>query len=258
MATVCAYCGQSRKLTLEHIWPRAFIKAAPTYTARFSKPARKILAAEHTIRDVCGECNNGPLSKLDAYAIQLYQTYFCHFARPLRPVHFEYDYATLTRWLLKVAFNTARASKTDVAALTGVCRACIDYTYVPSQVGVVLYLVRPAIEQPSGRELLPQMMRSGRSLVAAKPSWCDASRIVAVNSFYFLLLCSTAGPVDPDDAELARVAATVGGVVLRPDAPAITVPVSTRDTVSEMVPHMMLERQAYEEFHNRTKRRGRG
>ncbi len=59
------------------------------------------------VRDVCGRCNNGPLSVLDAYAKKLWDAYFSDLDPPaLTP--FRADFHKLTRYLMKTAYNDAR------------------------------------------------------------------------------------------------------------------------------------------------------
>lgn len=68
----------------------------------------KFVQAEVTIADVCSACNNGFLSRLDAYGAKLWDEFFGLIPRPGEAIRFEYDFDLLARWLLKVAYNVGR------------------------------------------------------------------------------------------------------------------------------------------------------
>jgi hypothetical protein len=85
MAAPCAFCGEVRSLTLEHIWPRGIIKRAPSYNARYIGKAEKFVGAELTVKDVCSECNSGALSLLDHYICTLYDAQFGRMAAAREP-----------------------------------------------------------------------------------------------------------------------------------------------------------------------------
>lgn len=107
---ICAFCFQNNKLTREHVWPKGILKRFPTYRGRFFEKADKVIDSDHVIKDVCVTCNNGVLSELDAYGCMLLDSYFHKVAEPGFKVPFEYDYDNLVKWLLKIAYNTARTS----------------------------------------------------------------------------------------------------------------------------------------------------
>jgi hypothetical protein len=60
---------------------------------------------------VCFACNNGPLSLLDEYICGLYDKHFVHLVRPGDCVRLTVDFDLLLRWLLKTAYNFARARR---------------------------------------------------------------------------------------------------------------------------------------------------
>src|SRR5918911_3114561 len=103
----CAYCRLSKTLTRENVLPSWILREQPTSNVRFDLNQQRVSERVPTIRDVCPDCNNGALSILDSYALALYERYFSNEV-PKQGVLFEYDYDMLARWLLKVAFNSAR------------------------------------------------------------------------------------------------------------------------------------------------------
>jgi len=70
----------------------------------------KVFSGEFTVKDVCETCNNGELSKLDRYLCVLYDRYFAKIVEDGTSVEFEYDFGRLTRWLLKISYNSSRTT----------------------------------------------------------------------------------------------------------------------------------------------------
>lgn len=70
----CAYCGKSEKLTKEHIWPNTLIKKYEDLLT-YNKNQNKFYKGDAVIKDVCSECNNIHLSKLDSYLSGLFDAY---------------------------------------------------------------------------------------------------------------------------------------------------------------------------------------
>lgn len=118
MARTCAFCGKSGNLTREHIWPKGIINRVDYRIRRTGRG--KVISGELTIGDVCGKCNNGPLSILDTYICKLYDEYFHQFRDKGSVVEFQYDWWQLGNWFLKASFNAARAAgnKTDISILS--------------------------------------------------------------------------------------------------------------------------------------------
>jgi hypothetical protein len=137
----CAYCGKEGKST-EHIFPTWLLKKTPAYKLKFSKIKGKVSPNENTVHDVCTTCNNGPLSQLDDYCHELYDSYWSHIVRD--EVEFRYDFAKLTRWLLKVSFNSARQQKVSEASFTSLIHYMLgEDPNPPDHVLFLLEVVRP-------------------------------------------------------------------------------------------------------------------
>jgi hypothetical protein len=113
----CAYCGSQEQLTREHVFPKFFYSREKVrgdelpVTNVIQKGEEKVVQAELTIADVCRACNGGFLSQLDAYGAVLWDKFFDLIPRPGERVRFEYDFDSLARWLLKLAYNAGRARK---------------------------------------------------------------------------------------------------------------------------------------------------
>lgn len=117
----CAFCGPTvAKRTKEHLWPASLHRRVAAlldggeqkfWIARLDKA----LSNEPTIRDVCAACNNGVLSSLDNYICHAFDRDFAFIRERGEEVKLGYDYHMLKRWLLKMSYNSARMSNSDVA-----------------------------------------------------------------------------------------------------------------------------------------------
>ncbi|SHJ80901.1 hypothetical protein SAMN02745136_00940 [Anaerocolumna jejuensis DSM 15929] len=111
----CEYCKSEGKMSREHIIPKGFINNMnfKEQTVWFDKAPSRVINNELMIKDVCANCNNGELSKLDAYALKLLISYNDKISFDTKKIYFKYNYHMLTRWLLKVCYNSARANDAD-------------------------------------------------------------------------------------------------------------------------------------------------
>jgi len=153
----------------------------------------KALPNEPTIRDVCAGCNNGELSRLDNYICDAFDRYFSVIREHGEKVTLEYDYHLLKRWLLKMSYNSARISGSDVpvfqpllpyimgqsASVGRSVKLFLDMTY-PSQM--------TSDERPAGRSsiLRPEINRVGFFAYQASTG-LSVLRAVHLRSFSFLL-----------------------------------------------------------------------
>lgn len=111
----CAYCSGEKKTTREHIIPNGFLKAMDSdEQIRWTESApSRVIGSDFIVKDVCEDCNNGFLSELDNYAISLITKYNGKIDKDAKKMFLKYDYNKLSRWLLKVCYNSARANKSE-------------------------------------------------------------------------------------------------------------------------------------------------
>lgn len=132
MGRACAYCGQQRPLTREHLWPLKLhdrLRKANQQDGDLFWLRRidKDIPNQPVIRDVCSVCNNEALSALDAYICRLFDDAFVNLRKRYERVTFAYDYHLLKRWLLKLSYNSARVhGADDLFALRGVVPYIMD------------------------------------------------------------------------------------------------------------------------------------
>lgn len=110
---ICAYCGRTASGTREHVVPRFLYSFVdPAYKeAAWNDATLNRVGGQHTVKDVCSSCNSGPLSALDTYGKD-----FLEENGILRPIlqstlTLKYDYQRLLRWMLKIIYNSSRASQ---------------------------------------------------------------------------------------------------------------------------------------------------
>lgn len=201
----CAYCGSTRKLSREHIWPNGFLRRG-SFGIKYSARAKRTFEGDLTVKDVCEACNNGPLSNLDSYACSLYDSNFGHFAEHFTLVRFSFEYAALTRWLIKIAFNSARTQGHDDAELLGRYRPSLlaEGDNCPLYVNVYLALIGPGRLEFGGglpsKKIYPQAARSGPIIVPDVNGYQHVStRMVMINSYFFTLILSRTPTIPSHD-----------------------------------------------------------
>jgi len=265
MATVCAYCrSTTNKLTREHIWPSCIIKRVPNYKARYSERANKVFSGDLTIADVCDECNNGPLSQLDAYICKLYDRWFVQFPERGQWLDFDYDWSMLGRWLLKISFNSARASGSDDAVLEKFADVILGTDPRPPDLAIWLDLAEPTYfetQRESGiietKRVPPSMTRVCRIQIPETEIPNYTVRLVAINAFYFYL----AIPNEPYSGvfdDLERVVEFFALMAcLDPDEK--TVRAKTTGLSSHLLigPHMEAKQELYEAHSKREAKDGK-
>lgn len=106
----CAYCLEKKKLTGEHLFPTSLIDLFPECDINVVE--EKVFKSEKiVINDVCENCNNNLLSKLDSYGAELVKENFVTEYKPTSVLPFSYSYSHISRWLIKILFNNARSLK---------------------------------------------------------------------------------------------------------------------------------------------------
>ncbi|MES2789828.1 MAG: hypothetical protein V4719_09410 [Planctomycetota bacterium] len=233
----CQYCDKTLPLTLEHIVPKWYSRT-PGKTSTFNADAPLThLAGDLEIRDVCDNCNSNLLRRLDDYGKLLYTKYFEQSVFSGEKVTFEYDGDLLTRWLLKMSYNSARARNADVRVLREFRKSMLGQAPLDPRVQIWISLVpptdfsnprnpQPAIRQhdPAADIMHPQWFRISQHRLATYRADHLVQRFVMINSFKFTIL------VTPNDRPWpAPEAVAWGEAFLRenPDAKPLTIGAST-------------------------------
>lgn len=195
---ICSYCGNDGTLTREHIIPSWYYNHAPNPNdfGFMEKAKGKIVNTELKIKDVCNVCNNGTLSELDTYGKKLFQSDLSHYIYKDSRLLLKYDYHLLSRWLLKVAFNSARAHNTDIEVLSQYKEIILGKKPLPSDFILRLRTISPATQGdyavfPASKSSPiidnPEWFRIGVFRVDNFDSMYWAFRHVTINSYSFLL-----------------------------------------------------------------------
>lgn len=188
----CAYCGKPEKLTKEHIWPSTLIKKYEDLLT-YNKSKNKFYKGDAVIKDVCSECNNVHLSKLDFYLSNLFDAHLKNILNPGESAYLEYDYDQLLRALLKISFNSARSSATDKTIkahkkltkyiLEGICRGSI---MLRLQIVTASKAINP--QDNTEKMFRPEVLRCTDIGYDGALGNRFMVRMIAINSFWFYII----------------------------------------------------------------------
>lgn len=256
MARKCAYCNASGPLTREHIWPKGIVNR--TNVRESFTPRGKVVAGEMTIADVCENCNNGPLSKLDEYICELYDKYFCQLHEKGAEVELCYDWTKLGNWLLKASYNAARAAGNirDAKVLSSFADFIRGVDERQPDLAIWVDLTEPsylAIQRDSGvfivNKMQPLMTRLTTIAIPGEDFQHYILRMVAINSFYFYLAIPTQTYVTPYIPELRRICEFFALMSpIDPELACVTCKTTGLSVSNIILPHFIQNENAYRNY----------
>ncbi len=200
----CAYCDFEGKMSREHIIPKGFIEHMnfKQPTVWFDKAPTRVINAELTVKDVCPCCNNGELSKLDSYALNLILKYNEQLSIVTKKIYFKYNYNLLIRWLMKICYNSARANdaKYDINQYEKNVDFIMDRGKTESNISVFAMYIGTGCLNKELAEFCHHLkgiendaidwFRIGPFKLVESASYYCASRCIIINSFaFFILVC---------------------------------------------------------------------
>lgn len=175
----------------------------------FSRSA--VRRSQPVIRDVCRPCNNGPLSGLDAYGINLYQRHFKAEVRAPFRIRFSYEHAKLLKWLIKLCYNEARITGQLAPEHRQFAHWVVGLDpQPPLAIDLFLGIIEAAASTARQRELgageflYPWVFRIGRVTSALSPGRLALGRVVSFNSFFFVVLTWLPGVPRASRREVVR------------------------------------------------------
>lgn len=115
---ICAYCGQEKRATKEHIISSGILDIFPECYATIDSIRDKVHMGDPIIKDVCAQCNNDRISYIDSYGKKLISDYFVRKYEKDDILDFSYDYTLIQKMLLKYAYNDLRSHKDDISFFT--------------------------------------------------------------------------------------------------------------------------------------------
>jgi hypothetical protein len=152
----CAYCDTTENLTNEHVIPDFYHKAfGEAISIVKTQTEEKAISNPQEIGDVCANCNNVTLSRLDSYLAALTNKYFSTIVQPGNRVRFEYDFDVLLRVLLKVAYNVARTRNWPIAVFQEAREFILGKKPCPSGLRIFLQLLVPTPARKTDLPLKP-------------------------------------------------------------------------------------------------------
>lgn len=110
---ICAYCGNNRKGTKEHIISKGILDLFPECFMTYDYERNEVYPSDPIIKDVCADCNNNKISYIDSYAKEMVKKYFTVNYQKDDNLIFEYNYTLIQKMCLKYAFNDLRSRKKD-------------------------------------------------------------------------------------------------------------------------------------------------
>ncbi|MHA2937240.1 hypothetical protein ACXJY6_02980 [Vibrio sp. RC27] len=146
--SICAYCGEDRKATREHIIPDFIYSFQKNKGGNvgWNERAQKLVPSEGKIKDVCAICNNERLGGLDGAVKTMFEDAGIMTQNYLKDhVEFKYDYNVLKRWLLKVSYNSARAASNNAHRFKRFIPFIMGDELEESDVEILVGLYKPEI-----------------------------------------------------------------------------------------------------------------
>lgn len=188
----CAYCEENLPVTKEHIWSDCLIEKYEDIST-YNKKENKFYKGDPTIKDVCGNCNNILLSKLDSYICNLYDLLFHRILLPGEGTRIEYEYDMLLRALLKISYNSSRANASDkvIKAHRSLAKYILHGQFRPSvALRLLVVTASRAINLDAGSESLlePKHLRCAEIPYDGPLSNRFAVRLVAINCYWFYII----------------------------------------------------------------------
>ncbi|MGG0720145.1 hypothetical protein ABE096_21565 [Robertmurraya massiliosenegalensis] len=110
---LCAYCKEPKQLTKEHVFPSALIELFPEskYVYFGQDKIIELGTEKHVVKDVCQVCNNERLQELDSIGTNFIKEYFLSKIHPNTNLTVEYDFMALSKWVMKIIYNSNRQFK---------------------------------------------------------------------------------------------------------------------------------------------------
>ncbi|MFI5399250.1 MAG: hypothetical protein ACHQ9S_27280 [Candidatus Binatia bacterium] len=237
----CAYCGSAGRLTREDIFSTFLREYYPSYRTHLDHTRDRRGRDTPVVRDVCRLCNNITLGSLDAYMAQVNADYLS-VSPPEDGVMFRYDYDRLLRYLLKVWYNSARASRQSVAEYARFAPYILGRESEPPLPTTLFLALLGEFELPTegGRPSrhTPQNVRLG-NVTPEDAEWSERIVFGPLASFNAYLFVAEFWRPDvlPSlrDEFACGVAARWNLVVLSPHWTAVRVSISRIDTLASLL-----------------------
>lgn len=246
----CAYCDSPTVLTREHVIPNWYARTEGESEVFNLKSPFSHTRGDIITKDVCADCNNKTLGKLDEYGKALYEKFFHAVTFFGDRVSFQYDFAALSRWLLKLSFNSGRVNNADVSTLSEFRKSILGLESLPTSFHCFLHLTAPTYFDKKGRAwparhrtnhselFMPNWFRIGPLRLPFAPNTEVMQRIVCINSFSFSLL-ATSGSSLSSASDLAQLSVVLrrtfrGSVELRRDCTTVDVVAAGEDAANSM------------------------
>jgi len=266
----CAFCGsRDKKITREHVFPKAIgLSMDDSHADKWvERSPKRFVGGEIVIKDVCEDCNSGPLSELDAYAKEIYDSYLYQKVNQDDQITFSYYFDQLSRWLLKICFNSARVNNADTTILSEFIPYILNGEEVENEFLIYVHLIRPkefSTEEirafdldVSEKKEYPEGWRLSQFRLQGFHEISFVQRFVFINSFCFSVL---AFPKNISNESLDKIKIKFEeeyehSICLNESDGKVTIKTGQIDAFDAFFPHMNMNPEFYSDeylgdFHN--------
>lgn len=236
----CAYCNiVNEKFTREYIWPANILRKCESLLT-YNPKNENFHKGEPVIKDVCGQCNNSHLSKIDVYLADLFDHYFADYIEVGQPADLTYEYNTLLRGLLKISYNSVRstANEKQRKLLSRFAKQILRGGAFPSMMVRLQIVTTSKATTVIGHEvgvLRPEVLRCATVAYDGRFSNRFCIRLVAFRSYWFYIIIPYKNEPQHIWKEFIKCLedwVTPMGVLLEPAKNVVSIPVNRTTWVS--------------------------
>lgn len=193
---LCAFCRTNNNLSREHVFPNGVIRKFETEMLSYNDQANKVFKSDLVVKDVCENCNNGALSEVDCKFVKLFEENMLEPLQPGDDLEFKFDYNDLLKALLKISFNSARASSDGfkaVAAMKKYAPYILGKVIEPPNIMIRLQIITSSKKLNTETNKVEGMLKA-ELLRSCKVKYNGPKhsnfmiRLVALNSFWFYVI----------------------------------------------------------------------
>ncbi|MFH1217259.1 MAG: hypothetical protein V1706_12225 [Pseudomonadota bacterium] len=194
----CAFCGTNENLTREHIFPNSILRSHEKRLLTINDKNDKVFKGDLVVKDVCKNCNGGILSYLDKELLGVYREFMHEPIAPGSSAKLVFDYNLLLRVLLKVSYNSARASS-DGQRATAALKKLVPYIIGDNSVAPNVMLRLQIVTSANKYNIVTEKIEGTLDAVVLRNCKIDYDgpqsssfvlRLVAINSYWFYIIIS--------------------------------------------------------------------
>ena len=173
----CAYCLTKKALTKEHVFSDWIASQFGLMESTVASAPERRYQSLIKLKDVCADCNSGPLSVLDSYAKSL------QMHDPASGPAISADPEKLARYLLKCGYNDARA---NVKKAQNAGKRTKRFRKRVKEYACFAPFILGSTGEPMDLDVLGGMLAFSRTVGVGQMDVSDSGRRIAFNAFFLL------------------------------------------------------------------------